>query len=91
MITGVHNLAYIEYTAVYDWWFEDVEFYELYDLDQDPYQLHNIYPEAPANVRDLLLQWMEKEWTCGGTVNSNCTVTMTPEHSEILKSLYSRK
>ncbi len=36
------NIVYAELTNVEDWEFDAVNFYELYDIDKDPYQLTSI-------------------------------------------------
>ena len=37
------NLLYTEFTSVDDWFYERVNFRELYEMDSDPYQLQNLY------------------------------------------------
>jgi len=70
------NLIYIEYTVVQDWWFQNVNFYSLYDIDKDPYELHNIYNSATPALKQELHELMEQSWYCGGsdTKVSNCTL-----------------
>lgn len=69
------NLLYVEYTLVRDWWFKGVNFYSLYDVDKDPYELTNIYDTVPIELQQGLHALMEKSWYCSGadTIPSNCT------------------
>jgi N-acetylglucosamine-6-sulfatase len=63
------NLMYVEMTLVHDWWFENINFRELYDLDRDPYQLRNIYNQSSQALRAELAQELRLYWHCAG---SNC-------------------
>jgi len=67
IINSSTNLAYFEFTDPYrDWDFEKPYFYELYDVEADPAQLHNKY-DATSDIvkRELharLLSW----YACSG-------------------------
>lgn len=48
------NILYAEFTDLPDWNFTRPDFFEFYDLDSDPHQLHNIYRSvAPALIQTL--------------------------------------
>lgn len=60
------NLLYVEMTMVSDWWFEDINFRELYDLDKDPYQIDNIYNASSAKQKGALASELKQYWHCAG-------------------------
>ena len=51
---------------VSDWWFEDINFRELYDLDKDPYQIDNIYNASSAKQKGALASELKQYWHCAG-------------------------
>jgi len=58
------NMLYSEFTAVKDWEFQNVSFYEMFDLDKDKYQLDNIYDQQTAAMKQQLHELVDKEWKC---------------------------
>eukprot|EP00039_Didymoeca_costata_P006186 m.88129 g.88129 ORF g.88129 m.88129 type:complete len:133 (+) comp13147_c0_seq1:1266-1664(+) len=61
------NLAYSEFVDYRkNWHFENILEYELFDLDKDPYELHNIYPQAPADLKKVLHERISEYYTCQG-------------------------
>lgn len=79
------NLLYVEYTTVSDWWFQHINFYELYDLAKDPYQLTNIYPKTTDSLKARLHDLMLTSYACGGgfAKQSNCTAPFPPKSTHI--------
>jgi arylsulfatase A-like enzyme len=72
------NLLYVEYTNIEDWWFQAVNFYELYDIDNDPFQLTNIYYTTPLKLQQHLHDLLVEQYACGSggswDAKSNCTL-----------------
>lgn len=73
------NVAYIEYDPMYAWITTDkmgggLQFYELYDIEADPYQMTNLYPAANDATKERLHGLMTKYYACAGnwTSKSNC-------------------
>jgi arylsulfatase A-like enzyme len=60
------NMLYVEMTTSTDWWYDQINFRELYDMDKDPYQLINIFDNAPAATKQALATQMATEWECKG-------------------------
>lgn len=60
------DLLYSEFTAVSDWNFSNVSFYELFNMTTDPHQLHNLYTHAPETTKRALHEQVVKQWTCAG-------------------------
>ena len=60
------DLLYSEFTAVSDWNFSSVSFYELFNMTTDPHQLHNLYDQTPEVTKRALHQQLVKQWTCAG-------------------------
>lgn len=65
------NLQYVEYDPEFEFRASDatgagLQHYELYDLNKDPYQLENIYPQADAARRTVLHAAIAKYFACGG-------------------------
>jgi hypothetical protein len=58
IMNDTHNLLYAEFVNVTDplsWNFtDDIQFTALYDLNADPWQLHNVYSAAPQPMKDQL-------------------------------------
>jgi hypothetical protein len=46
--------------------FTSVYLYELFDLDADPYELHNIYASADAELKTLLHSAVRRFYECAG-------------------------
>ena len=50
-----------------DWFFDAIEFFELYDMRSDPFQLYNIYnTTAAAPLRAQLHADLATLWGCVG-------------------------
>jgi arylsulfatase A-like enzyme len=60
------NVLYAEFTEATDWHYDAVNFRELYDLDADPYQLTNLWPNATAEVQASFMGDMDATWGCVG-------------------------
>ena len=63
-------MLYAEYTDLNDWNFArpmEQLFHELFDLDQDPYQLKNIYDSASDETKKNLHDKVTAIWKCKGT------------------------
>jgi N-acetylglucosamine-6-sulfatase len=60
------NTLYAEFTAVEDWHFEADLFIEMYDLDKDPHELHNLASTAPAALKAELHEMVLKQFACEG-------------------------
>ena len=73
------NILYAEYTSLIDWDFRNYstlagqldpysyKFYELFDLDADPWQLTNIYANATEGVKRELHALIASEFGCSGS------------------------
>ena len=73
------NSLYAEYTSLIDWNYENYssstgmldpysyKFYELFDLDADPWQRRNIYSEATDDLKKELHTLVASEFRCRGT------------------------
>jgi hypothetical protein len=59
-------MLYVEMTTSTDWWYDQINFRELYDMDKDPYQLINIFDNTPAATKQALATQMATEWKCKG-------------------------
>jgi hypothetical protein len=46
--------------------FENPDFYELFDLSSDPYELHNIYQSASADLTKALHARLRQYYPCKG-------------------------
>jgi N-acetylglucosamine-6-sulfatase len=76
------NALYCEYTSLIDWNYQNYssaagvldphsyKFYELFNLDADPWQLTNIYHNASALVKRKLHTLVASEFRCSG---ATCT------------------
>jgi hypothetical protein len=51
-----------------------LQFYELYDLNVDPYQMKNLYSTTDDDTKTHLHGLMTQYYQCNGTVStpSNC-------------------
>jgi hypothetical protein len=78
VIDGDVDIAYTEYDRT--WEFnatssgEGLQFYELYDLKTDPYQMKNVYSAQTADKKTALHMQLSTFWLCKGSVGtpSNC-------------------
>merc|ERR1712070_393653 len=64
---GTHHLKYAEYDPYgkqSD--FSSVYFYELFDLDADPYELHNIFDQSSQEMKDMLHMITKQWYECQG-------------------------
>eukprot|EP00730_Choanoeca_flexa_P017630 TRINITY_DN8513_c0_g1_i1.p1 TRINITY_DN8513_c0_g1~~TRINITY_DN8513_c0_g1_i1.p1 ORF type:complete len:564 (+),score=126.97 TRINITY_DN8513_c0_g1_i1:170-1693(+) len=71
IMTEEENLAYIEYDP--KWKFEatspvgeGLQFYELYNVTADPYQVDNIYDRVRDELKQELHQKLAAYWICSG-------------------------
>lgn len=46
VLNATHNFLYGEITTLKDWHFKKIEHYELYDMQEDPFQLRNLWTAA---------------------------------------------
>lgn len=46
--------------------FENPDFYELFDLSSDPYEMHNIYQSASADLTKALHARLRQYYSCKG-------------------------
>jgi hypothetical protein len=72
------NILYVEYTSLIDWNFLNYstppgelnaysyKFYELFDLNVDPWQLTNTYPNATEQAKKELHALVAAEFSCSG-------------------------
>lgn len=67
VIDGQRNLKYAEFADWDNWDFESpADEYELFDLDEDPWEMHNLFASAdPALVKDLQAE-LEQLFRCQG-------------------------
>lgn len=70
---GHGNLKYVEYEYVCtseqiaaNRCFQKPDFYELFALDTDPYELHNIYNGSSPNLRQSLSTLLQSYYRCQG-------------------------
>jgi N-acetylglucosamine-6-sulfatase len=72
----IGNLTYAEYVQIMDWNFSNIIFYELYNLNTDPFQLNNLYNNASLNFKQFLHTSLLNYWNCGTQYHwnfqSNC-------------------
>lgn len=47
--------------------FDKPDFYELFDLDKDPYELNNIFASASAALKQQLHERLRRWYPCQGT------------------------
>ena len=79
IINDGENIAYIEYDMTCKWNATDsmgsgLQFYELYDVGADPYQLKNLYATTDDATKERLHGLMAMYYACAGApgVPSNC-------------------
>jgi len=65
------NILYAEFQNATDGWidFQNPNFYEMYNIDKDPWQLQNIYPTADKKVKAALHKELQNWLKCKG---QNC-------------------
>eukprot|EP01060_Flectonema_neradi_P002073 TRINITY_DN11254_c0_g1_i1.p1 TRINITY_DN11254_c0_g1~~TRINITY_DN11254_c0_g1_i1.p1 ORF type:complete len:541 (+),score=79.30 TRINITY_DN11254_c0_g1_i1:494-2116(+) len=66
IINATHNMQYIQYDHTWTWNTSTIQFYELYDVAADPYQMHNLYDTYPDNLKDALNHELENYFGCSG-------------------------
>eukprot|EP00730_Choanoeca_flexa_P010995 TRINITY_DN2210_c0_g1_i2.p1 TRINITY_DN2210_c0_g1~~TRINITY_DN2210_c0_g1_i2.p1 ORF type:complete len:519 (+),score=99.21 TRINITY_DN2210_c0_g1_i2:179-1558(+) len=74
---GQGQFLYAEFTDFRtNWNFDDsgIDFYEYYDVDSDPYQLHNIYNTLNNSYKEQLHNYLVSAWKCQG---SDCEAPLT--------------
>merc|ERR1712217_306988 len=73
---GTHHYKYAEYDPYgKQSKFSSVYMYELFDLDADPYELHNMYNASSMLLRDQLHTITHQWYSCKGT---SCEVIGMP-------------
>jgi hypothetical protein len=79
IINADEDLAYVEYD--HTWKFNassdgsGLQWYELYDVAKDPYQMTNIYNATPAAKKTALHHQLANYWLCGGSKASGSKST----------------
>ena len=68
-------MLYAEFTALDNWNYDNTTdgsdlFIEMYDLDKDPHQLHNIAKESSPALKAQLHAMAVKQFGCAG---ATCT------------------
>ena len=69
IINTTHNLAYGEFVA-HNWSqvsLNNPMLYELYDINNDPFQIYNIYYNQTNNVKIQLTNMLKQYGSCAGT------------------------
>eukprot|EP01060_Flectonema_neradi_P001526 TRINITY_DN1090_c10_g1_i1.p1 TRINITY_DN1090_c10_g1~~TRINITY_DN1090_c10_g1_i1.p1 ORF type:complete len:537 (+),score=63.18 TRINITY_DN1090_c10_g1_i1:67-1677(+) len=66
ILNATHNVQYIEYD--YTWTFNStsIQYHELYNLTQDPYQIKNLYPSAAGSFKESLHHELVAYFECSG-------------------------
>ena len=69
------NMLYAEFTALSNWDYDNTTdgsdlFIEMYDLDKDPHQLHNIAKESSPSLKAQLHAMAVKQFACAGATCS---------------------
>jgi hypothetical protein len=59
-------VAFVQYTTSEDWMYRTPYHHELYNMEVDPYQLHNLYDAAAAGTKAKLQARLEAQWKCKG-------------------------
>ena len=68
ILNDSHNLMYAEFVN-FNWTYNDLQnpqFYELYDLNVDPYQLKNIYNDSQTQMQSQLHDMLMDYGNCKG-------------------------
>jgi len=65
------NWNYVEYDKSWEWKVIDdsgagLQHYELYDVNADPFQLENLYPDTSIETRTALHQQLQEYFECKG-------------------------
>lgn len=70
IVNATHNLMYTEYDPTWQWnsgpGGEGLQFFELYDVAADPYQMTNIYNSTSAEQRVELHSAISTYFQCSG-------------------------
>lgn len=66
ILNDQENIVYIEYDPTFEFNTTDLQHYELYDINKDPYQMTNVYHKASAHKREELHAAVSKYFQCGG-------------------------
>ena len=71
ILNTTHNMLYAEFTDVSkaeDWDFPDasLNFFELYNVTEDRFMLHNVYAMADAKLKDALHSKLKDMFHCKG-------------------------
>eukprot|EP01060_Flectonema_neradi_P003729 TRINITY_DN1242_c1_g1_i1.p1 TRINITY_DN1242_c1_g1~~TRINITY_DN1242_c1_g1_i1.p1 ORF type:complete len:536 (+),score=103.61 TRINITY_DN1242_c1_g1_i1:44-1651(+) len=66
VINDTHNLQYIEYDHTWKWNQSTIQYRELYDVEADPYQIHNIYESSDQGIKSSLQQQLSDYYKCSG-------------------------
>ena len=66
------------YDSTYEWQTTDakgsgLEWYELYDVGADPYQMNNLYPTTDDATKTRLHQLMVTYYNCSGSLHTPST------------------
>eukprot|EP01060_Flectonema_neradi_P037645 TRINITY_DN763_c0_g2_i1.p1 TRINITY_DN763_c0_g2~~TRINITY_DN763_c0_g2_i1.p1 ORF type:complete len:532 (+),score=69.66 TRINITY_DN763_c0_g2_i1:45-1640(+) len=69
ILNTTHNLQYIEYDHTWTWNSTSIEFHELYDLNNDEYQMNNIYNASTSQLKEALHSELVDYYNC---VGNNC-------------------
>jgi len=64
IINQTFNMLYVEFDS--EWKFDNIQFHELYDINEDPFQMDNIYDTASEYLRDRLHAELEEKYGCQG-------------------------
>eukprot|EP00947_MAST-08B_sp_MAST-8B-sp1_P004860 g4860.t1 len=67
--SGQRNLKFVEFTdKKTNWnWTSPASEAELFDLDKDPYEMHNLYSSADPKIKASLHQQLAQLYTCRGS------------------------
>jgi len=66
-VKGKRNLKLSEFTSWENWDFKQpADEFEMFDLDEDKWELHNIYPTADPQLKQLLHDKLEALHRCQG-------------------------
>eukprot|EP01060_Flectonema_neradi_P037647 TRINITY_DN763_c0_g2_i4.p1 TRINITY_DN763_c0_g2~~TRINITY_DN763_c0_g2_i4.p1 ORF type:complete len:530 (+),score=73.03 TRINITY_DN763_c0_g2_i4:45-1634(+) len=66
ILNTTHNLQYIEYDHTWTWNSTSIEYHELYDLNNDEYQMTNLYNTSSENLRTALHTELVEYYECEG-------------------------
>lgn len=57
----------------------NMQHYELYNVSQDKYQMHNIYPSQTAEKKDALHRLLDEYFLCGAPVRGSIQNGLMPD------------